>query len=406
MLADLQAIAQPPAETRPAAPTGFEQQFEEARSLVRKGQLGMALAAYDALLAQSPGNADVLLARGTVYGRLESWDKAEADLKAAAAAAPDYADVWSALGNVYFWSSQPAKAVDAYRRLVALRPRDADAHLALARALRDAGDTAASRTEFDSARALGATVPLPEAAPAAAIAGAPDAFAAAGYNWGSSVSASWTDPGNGPRWNDQTISVRRYGAPGSIAFETLRAHRFGQQDYAWALDAYTKLWQGAYANLRYQRSPTARLFPQNGGRAEVWQSLGGGWEASLSDDVLAFPATRVNIYGASIGKYIGDYYIAVRHQDIVSPGSHSNGDRLLARYYYEGDADNYLELTANHGRSDDAASLIGGRAHSGGAGLAWVRYWDKAWGGRVGATMSQSGGNNERALAFSLYRRW
>src|SRR5690348_9262535 len=104
MLADLQAIAQPPAETRPAAPSSFEQQFEEARSLVRQGQLGMALAAYDALLAQSPGNADVLLARGIVYGRLQRWDKAEADLKAAAAAAPDYADVWSALGNVYLWS--------------------------------------------------------------------------------------------------------------------------------------------------------------------------------------------------------------------------------------------------------------------------------------------------------------
>lgn len=406
MLADLQTIAQAPAETRPAAAPGFEHQFDNARALVAQGQLGMALAAYDALLVQSPGNVDVLLARGIVYGRLESWDKAEADLNAAAAAAPDYADVWSALGNVYLWSGQPARAADAYRRLVALRPQDADAHVALARALRDAGDANGSRAEFEKARSLGAAVPPRDAAAVAAIAAAPDAFAAAGYSWGSSVSASWTDPGNGPRWNDQTISVRRYGKLGSIAFETLRAHRFGQQDYAWALDAYTNLWHGAYANLRYQRSAAARLFAQNAGRVEVWQSLGGGWEASLSDDVLAFPASRVNIYGGSIGKYIGNYYVALRHQEIASPGSRSNGDRLLARYYYEGDADSYLELTANRGSSDDAASLVGGRSHSGGAGLAWVRYWDKARGGRVGATVSQSAGTNERAVSFSLYRRW
>jgi YaiO family outer membrane protein len=417
MLADLQAIPQPPAEIRQADAPNFDQQFDKAKTLVRDGQLEMALAAYDALLVRSPGNVDVLLSRGIVYGRLQRWDKAEADLKAAATAAPDYADVWSALGNVYLWSGQPDKAVDAYRHLATLRPQDADAHVALGRALRDAGDQGAARAEFDKARALGASVPaeapaaaiagsVPAEAPAAAIAAAPDAFATAAYSWASSLSASWTDPGNGPRWNDQTISVRHYEKAGSIAFETLRAHRFGEQDYAWALDAYTSLWQGAYANLRYQRASAARLFPHNSGRAEVYQSLGGGWEASLSDDVLAFPATRVNIYGASLGKYIGNYYIVLRHQSIVSPGSHSNGDRLLARYYYEGDADNYLEAAANRGRSDDAASLVGGRAHSGGAGVAWVRYWNRAWGSRIGATVSRSGDTNERAVAFSVYRRW
>jgi YaiO family outer membrane protein len=406
MYIDHQATSAPPAETRPAAAPGFDEQFNNAKSLAAAGQLEMALAAYDALLARAPGNADVLLVRGIAYGRLQRWDKAEADLKAAATAAPNYADVWSALGNVYLWSGQSAKAVEAYQRLAALRPQDGDAHVALARALAEVGQAGASRTEFETARALGATVPIADVAPAGLIGAAPDAFASGAYSWASSLSASWTDPGAGPRWNDQTISVRHHGKQGSIAFETLRAHRFGEQDYAWALDAYTSLWQGAYANLRYQRASAARLFPHNSGRAEVYQSLGGGWEASASDDVLAFPAKRVNIYGVSLGKYVGNYYIALRHQNIVSPGSHSNGDRLLARYYYEGDADNYLELTANRGRSDDAASLVGGRAHSGGAGLAWVRYWNKAWGGRAGASFSRSGDANERALSFSVYRRW
>jgi YaiO family outer membrane protein len=244
-----------------------------------------------------------------------------------------------------------------------------------------------------------------EAPPTDARPGSPDAFAAAGYTWAAGVSGSWTDAGAGPRWNDQTLSVRHYAKNGSLAFETLRAHRFGQEDYAWALDAYTDLWQGAYANLRYQRATAARLFPHNSGRAEVYQSLGQGWEVSLSDDVLAF-ASRVNIYGASVGKYVGNFYVSLRHQVIVSPGSRSSGERLLSRYYYRGDADNYYELTANRGSSDDAASLVGGRTHSGGAGLAWVTYWNKTWGGRAGASVLRSGSTNDRALSFSVYRRW
>ncbi len=407
MFVDIQSISVPAAEIRPASAQGFDQQFNDARALANAGQAEMALAAYNALLVRSPGNVDVLLSRGIVYGRLKRWAEAEADLHAVTASAPDYVDAWSALGNVYLWSDKPAKAVEAYRRWTALRPDDADARVALGRALNAAGKETESRAEFDRARALGADVPLAkEAPPVDARPGSPEAFAASGYTWATSLSGSWTDAGAGPRWNDQSLSVRHYARSGSLAFETLRAHRFGQEDYAWALDAYTDLWQGAYANLRYQRSGAARLFPHNSGRAEVYQSLGHGWEVSVGDDLLAFAASRVNIYGASLGKYVGNYYISLRHQVIESPGSHSTGERLLSRYYYRGDADNYLELTANRGSSDDAASLVGGRTHSGGAGLAWVTYWNKAWGGRAGASMSRSGSSNERGLSFSVYRRW
>ncbi|GAB3471846.1 hypothetical protein GCM10027321_44150 [Massilia terrae] len=384
MFVDIQAIPAPAAEIRPASAAGFDQQFNDARALANAGQPAMALEAYNALLARSPGNVDVLLSRGIVYGRLRRWADAEADLKAVTVAAPDYVDAWSALGNMYLWSDQRDKAAEAYRRWIALRPEDADARAALERAL---------------------AVPPAMAAPEAR-AGSPDAFATGGYTWAGSVTGSWTDAGAGPRWNDQTISLRHYAKAGSLAFETLRAHRFGQEDYAWSLDAYTVLWQGAYANLRYQRSGAARLFPHNAGRAELYQSLGQGWEVSVSDDVLAFAASRVNIYGASLGNYFGNFYIALRHQAIVSAGSHSTGERLLSRYYYRGDADNYVELSANRGSSDDAASLVGGRTHSGGAGLAWVTYWDKAWGGRMGASYSRAGGSNDSAVSFSVYRRW
>ncbi|CAH0311376.1 Beta-barrel assembly-enhancing protease [Massilia sp. Bi118] len=414
---DFQLPDSPPAQVQPPSAPSFDDQYANARALANGGQPELALAAYSALLTRSPGNADVLLGRGVVYSRLGRWNEAVADLSAAASASPDYADVWEALGNTYRWSEQPAKALEAYEHLVALRPKDPAALVARARAQRALGHAFEARADLERARALGGDVGeidglLADLQPRPTLpsAGTPDATGAAGYDWAASLASSWTDVGTGPRWNDQTASLRHYMKAGSLGFETLRAHRFGQQDYAWALDGYASLWQGAYANLRYQHSASSRLFPANSGRVEVWQALGQGWEASLSDDVLGFDS-RVNIYGISLAKYTGNFYIQLRHQNIVSEDSHSTGERLLARWYYTGDADNYLELSANSGRSDDSLSLVGGRARSGGGGIALVRYFSPQWGGKIGASFSRaaSGGaasGNERGISFALYRRW
>jgi YaiO family outer membrane protein len=432
---DFQLPSAPPAQVRAASAPSFDDQYARARALANGGQPELALAAYSALLSRAPGNADVLLGRGIVYARLGRWSESEADLAAAAKASPDYADAWEALGNTYRWSGQPAKALDACEHLVALRPSDPNALVARARAHRALGDAAQARADLEGARSLGAgagevdgllaelqpraasasagspTAVMPSAVSPSAVspyAGNPAATGGAGYSWAASLSAGWTEVGAGPRWNDQAASVRHYTPSVSVAFETLRAARFGRHDAAWALDAYTRLWAGAYANLRYQHSATGRLFPANAGRLEVWQALGRGWEASLSDDVLGFDA-RVNIYGASLARYVGNFYVQLRHQNIVSQGSRSTGERLLARWYYTGDADNYLELSANSGRSDDPLSLVGGHARSGGGGANWVRYFSPQWGGRIGATFSRSAsgaGGTERGLSFALYRRW
>lgn len=387
---------QPPPASTPApqadAAVSFEAAYARAREHANGGQPELALAEYSALLARSPGNADVLLGRGIVYSRLERWDEAEADLTAAARVAPDYADVWSALADLYRWSARPQQALAAYDRLIALQP-DQPAHRA-ARAAVQSG-------EADAA-------PVMQETPAIAQqrAASPDAAIAAGYSWLANLSSSWLDVGDTPRWNEQTLSVRHYLRGGSLAFETLRAHRFEQTGHAWALDAYVDLWRGAYANLRYQKAPGARLFPANAGRVELYQALGRGWELSLSDDVLGFDQ-RVNIYGVGIARYVGNFYLQLRHQNIVSEGSHGSGERLLGRYYYLGDADSYVELRVNRGRSDDALSLNGGRTRSGGGGIDVLHYFTRDWGGRVGASLSRDGGaGRERGVTFALYRRW
>ncbi|KFI06922.1 YaiO family outer membrane beta-barrel protein [Massilia sp. BSC265] len=387
MPVDYQQLPAETAQVQPAATASFEQQYEEARRLANAGQPQLALAAYNVLLARSPGDVDVLLGRGIVLSRLERWAEAEADLTAAAKASPEYADVWFALGNLHQWQGQPAKAAEAYGRAAALRPDDAATLTARAAALR--------------------AMQPPSQPQARPFIGSPEAAIAAGYTWAAGLTGSVQDAGEVPRWNDQTLSLRHYMKRGSIGFEVLRAHRFDQTDRAWAVDAYASLWQGAYANLRYQLAPGKRLFPEHSGRIELYQSLGNGWEASLSDDLLGFD-TRVNIYGVSLARYTGNFYVQLRHQNIVSKDARGSGDRLLARWYYAGNADSYLEATASRGRSDDPLSLGAGRARSGGASLTWVHYLSRDWGGRIGASVARSGAGQarERGISFGLHRRW
>jgi predicted Zn-dependent protease len=73
----------PTAQVQAASPASFHEQYEKAHTLANSGQPALALAAYNALLAQSPGNVDVLLGRGIVYTRMERWSEAQADLEAA-----------------------------------------------------------------------------------------------------------------------------------------------------------------------------------------------------------------------------------------------------------------------------------------------------------------------------------
>lgn len=368
----------------PAVTLSFEDAYARARGHANGGQLDLALAEYTALLARAPGDADVLLGRGILLMRLQRWSEAEADLKAAAAVAPAYADVWEALGNLYRFTGRTEQASGTYTRLQAIDATRAQPYMAMLAA------------------------PPEEPAPSQLRTASPEASITDSYTWAATIHANWLDVGDGPRWNEQNVSVRHYMARGSLAFETLRAHRFDQTGHAWALDGYVGLWQGAYANVRYQRASGSRLFPANAGRVELYQALGHGWELSLSDDVLGFDE-RVNIYGVGLARYFGNFYVQLRHQEIDGGGARSSGDRLLGRYYYKGDADSYVELRANRGRSDDALSLTSARARSGGGGIDVVHYFTHEWAGRVGASFSRDGaGSNrrERGVAFSLYRRW
>jgi YaiO family outer membrane protein len=399
------------------SPPSFDQQFQTARDLAIAGQRDAAVAAYTGLLQRSPGNADVLLGRGRLYSWMGKWAEAEADLSAATVAAPNYADSWSALGDLYLWSDRPRQAAEAYSRWLALAPAlDPAPLIARGRAFRAAGELAAARADFQAAGARAADpVQIDEylrsLTPRAL---SPDVSVPAGYAWSASLGASWESfsPARAD-WSDYTLSVRRHFERGSLALETLGANRFSSSANAWALDGYVDVWSRAYANLRYQRGASGSLFPQTSWRAELYQGVGRRWELAGSYDRLDFTSSGVGIYGLGVGKYVGNWYLRLRHLFVPGSGGNSNSDRLLARYYYKGDADNYVECAAGAGWSDTVLPGTPGTPGSSGQGHSWstsaalVMFTSPRLGFKLGAVIERDEfGYDGRGVFGSVYTRW
>lgn len=228
-----------------------------------------------------------------------------------------------------------------------------------------------------------------------------------GYGWALSVGASHSTS-DAARADDNSVSLRRYTDWGSVALERLSLRRFGQVDQAWALDAYPRLWSGAYANVRYQIADKAALYPNRSWRLELFQNIGSGWEVAGSRDELGF-GSGVHIQGVALGKYWGNFFARWRHQTVKSDASSGQGDRLLLRYYYAGDADHYVEGNVSQGRSDDFSSALLQSARSDARGVAWYHFLNRQWGFKLGLSESNdSGADNVRVrdVSVSLTRRW
>lgn len=390
---------------------GAAQDLATAQQLLRSGQAAAAQQAYAALIERSPGDPDHWLGRGLARSRLSDWTGAMQDLEKAVELAPGYADAWSALADVYRWNDRWAAAADAYARLAALRPSDAQAQVLRARVLWQLGDVDEARRAAQRALALGATradVPmLDEKSAGERAAVGSGAVPDRGYDWAMSAGAARTLAGSSGA-TENSMTLRRYTDWGSIALERLSLRRFGEVDQAWAVDAYPRLWQGAYANVRYQSAESASLYPHRSWRFELFQNIGSGWELAGSHDELGF-GSGVRIEGAAVGKYWGNFYARWRHQTVRSDSSSGKGDRFFIRYYYEGDADHYVEANVSQGRSDDFSSALLQTSRSDSRGVVWYHFVDRVWGFKLGMSASRdTSAYNARARDFSasLIRRW
>lgn len=391
----------------------YEAKFQLARALSFSGGRDEAIRIYTELLAARPENTDLLLARGRVLAWQRRYPEAEADLTAVTRLSPEYGDAWSALGDMYVWSDRPEKAVEAYGRWQEVRPDSPEAYIARGRAWRSAGNYAAARADFTAAGTHGA--PAGEVEELLATLeirrAAQESVAPEGYDW--SVGGVWGISNFTPQrdeWQTATARARRYFERGSLAVEYLWADRFRRSDDAFALDGYVDLWSRAYANVRYQYAPDAILFPDHAYRFELYQGMGKGWEPSASYDHMDFGDNDVDMYGAGLGKYVGNWYLRWRTLFIPATAALGLSHRAMARYYFSGDADDYFEVNGGWSRGGEfyrGSTTDVEKTRSESFGAAYQKYFNSRWGLSLSAGYSdERSAFIERNITVGLTTRW
>ncbi len=120
----------------------------------RQGRLGEAEAAYAAVLARSPDDAEVLHYAGIIKGQLGKPHEAIQLLARAVALDSSQAEPYLNLGNALRAAGEAVDAVAALRRAIALAPRLLPAHLGLGAGLLALGDAAAAADAYRRALVL------------------------------------------------------------------------------------------------------------------------------------------------------------------------------------------------------------------------------------------------------------
>jgi YaiO family outer membrane protein len=119
----------------------------------------------------------------------------------------------------------------------------------------------------------------------------------------SSTQPQWTD------WIQYRGFLIRDFSRGAVGLEVAQIERFGQSDEVLVLDNYLELWTRSYANLRVRWNPKPDVLPNADVRAEVFQAFENGWEISGSYWRMDFDEEDVDVLGAGMAKYLGNWYL-------------------------------------------------------------------------------------------------
>ena len=265
---------------------------------------------------------------GTELSWAGRYDEARQALEAVLAGNPTHGDALPALINVELWSGHPLRAEELANRVLRNRPNDTAMLLARARALNAQERSAEARDTLDRLLVLD-----PRNQQALSMRrGVQDSLRL----WNVQASGSHTQVGDGRApYREGHMSLGRATPIGSISVKATRAMRFGAQDEQFELEMYPRIRPGTYAYVAGAYSPKAELFPIYRYAADIYQGLGGGYEASVGVRKLGF-GRGVKIYVGSLSKYYGSWLFTGK--TFLTPGTAGTSQSYHAsvrRYFGE-----------------------------------------------------------------------
>ncbi len=321
--------------------------LEQARTLILDDRYAAGRELAFRALEKYPNYADILILVGRSYAWEGKNDSANIYLERAIIASPQYADGYAAYLDNLFWSENLSKADEIivrakanlgtptpdeiiYResRLYYYRERYEEAY-ELVQPLFDKGYKQEGMLGYiknldrlKMVNALGAT-----------------------YDYDSFLGQ--IDP-----WHTWAVYGRtRTKLTGTLIARVTQSTRYDAFGTLFELDAYPSIGKNGYAYLNLGGSG-ATFFPKLRFGASYYHNLNKGWEVEGGYRYLGF-ATVTNIFTASVGKYLGSWWLNYKLNVIPDDElGTSTSSQVTARYYFNS-ADDYFSLQLGTGVSPD-----------------------------------------------------
>jgi YaiO family outer membrane protein len=282
-----------------------EDVLSKARELATSKHRAEALQMLETQLAGHPSDVDARLLYGLVLSWEGRYDEARRELRRVLADHPGYTDAAVALVRVDVWSGRRAEAVALFQQLRKSVPQDSDVI-----ALREM-------------------------------------LASESQPWKATFDYSSETFSGGSQWREYQLSLRRITPAGSIIGRWSRADRFGMHSNQGELEMYPHFRSGTYAYLGAGFSLDQALYPRYRAGAELFQSVGHGFEASGGFRRIVFSSPTM-IYTGSVTKYRGSWMWTARMYVTPDSAGASRSIQLTARRYF-GKRDDYWSLRFSRG---------------------------------------------------------
>lgn len=376
-----------------------------ARTFSNKGDYDRSAEIYSKLLEQSPENVDLLLWRGQVYRNWGRYEESRNDLEEATRIAPEYADVHRALARTYAQSDRHDSAIKSYDRFLELQPDAGRVYLEKANVLAKMGRredaletlrTAASKgVSRQDIRSIRNDILLPST----------------DHYWSTGIGYRQTFlHGNQSDWKNPRLRIGHHTEEHTVLFEYDRMGRFDRWNDQYGLDIYHDLWERAHLNATYRRSPQHEFLPRDDARIELFQGFGQGFEGSLNLRTMRFDNLEVDLYGASLGFYRGNWYLRGNlTRSLDTRNTSGLYGQLTTRHYYRGTSDDYWEISVGSGKDqiDESPGRQAVTRTTETFSLFWQRYWTPLWGTELSYDYTGPEDSVTRqTISFMLLRRW
>jgi YaiO family outer membrane protein len=155
-------------------------------------------------------------------------------------------------------------------------------------------------------------------------------------------------------WNTFSMYGRtRTKLTGSLIARVTQAYRFDGSGTLFELDAYPSLGKNTYAYVNVGGSG-ASFFPNFRFGTSIYYNLPKAWEIDAGFRYLKFSEVTT-IYTASLGKYVGNWWINFRFNLIPQETGAGTSGNIQARYYFKS-AEDFFSIQISSGISPDEES--------------------------------------------------